>query len=340
MLPRPLSRVWSRGRPRVGMLRVLVYHRVYKPAGISNGDPHVLSATPTNFDAQIRYLARHYVPITAQTAAAALRGETRLPRRAVLVTFDDGYRDFLTEAWPVLKRYGVPALLFVPTAFAGTVRTFWWDELYAMVAGTDAPEVRVSGLGTYPLGTAEARWRTVRSLNRLFKHLTPDVLMARLQELRGVIGAVGPMQCAVLTWDDLRGLAAEGLAVGSHGRSHAALPYLPGSQLMDELCQAHADLKRELGQFSPLFSYPYGLADSRAVPTLRELGYVGAFISLLGRNFVGRRDPFMLYRHSVNLGQSLPGFAMRLSTAYLGAREFGRAQKAWLQQRVVRLMPA
>lgn len=325
---------------REGVLRVLVYHRVCHPGAGYRGDPHVLSATPEAFDEQMRYIARHYAPVTAHQAVAALLEMMPLPPGAVLVTFDDGYRDFLTDAWPILRRHGVPALLFVPTAFPGAARGFWWDELFEMVARTDVPRIQVFGQSALPLRTVPERWTAVRTLNRFLKHLAPGDLPARLQELRDVLGTPEVDGRWTLTWDEIRALVAEGLAVGSHTRTHPAIPYLTAEQLVDEVQRAHADLARELGQASPLFSYPFGMADARVVPTLREFGYVAAFISLLGRNVVGRRDPFLLYRHSVDVHQSFARLGMSLTTVYVGARESGRAVKARVQQGLLRSVPS
>lgn len=317
---------------REGVLRVLVYHRICNPTHGLRGTPHVVSATPTAFEDQVSYIARHYVPITAHDAAAALLEKAPLPRRAVLLTFDDGYRDFLTDAWPILKHYGVPALLFVPTAYPGTSRGFWWDELFEMVCRAEVPSIQVFGLRTLPLRTPEEQWIAYRRLHDFVRFLPPGELSARLLELRQSLGTPELESRAMLTWDELRFLASEGLAVGSHTRTHAAMPYLTEEQLVDELRSAHVDLERELGRAAPLFSYPFGLADPRAVPTLRDLGYVAAFMSLPGRNFIGRRDPFLLFRHSLHVQQPFVRFAMSLTTAYVGARERGRAVKAYFRQ--------
>lgn len=323
---------------RDGVMRVLAYHRLRGPSEDFRGDPHLLSATCAMFDQQMDYISSHYFPITAHQAVAALRGDTRLPSRAILVTFDDGYRDFRAYAWPILKDYGVPALLFVSTAFPSASRGFWWDELHEMVAQTEARRVDVSDLGSFPLETGEDRWNAVRALNRFLKRLAPYDLSAKLQELRSALGTPKFGESLVLTWDELRSLTADGLAVGSHTRTHSAMPYLTTQQLVDEMHGAHADLERELGQFLPLFSYPFGFADARVVPILRELGYVGAFISLLGRNIHGQMDPFLLFRHSVDVDESFSRFAVSLTSQYGLVRESGRAIRARLQHNLPRLI--
>ncbi|MDR7519623.1 MAG: polysaccharide deacetylase family protein [Armatimonadota bacterium] len=319
------------------VLRVLVYHRVRIPGQAWRGDPDVLSADVEALDVQMAYLVRHYVPVTGSQVAAALHGQAPLPWHAVLVTFDDGYRDFLEAAWPVLKRHGVPAVLFVPTAFPGTQTAFWWDELHELVSGTAADEVVAFGLGRLPLRTPLDRSRAVRALNRFLKALPPDELSERLQALRRSLGPVDTSDWWVLSWDELRRLAADGLAVGSHTRTHAALPSLALERLEGEIRGADEDLRRELGGGALLFAFPYGMADPRAVPVLRELGYAAAFGLRLGRNVLGRGDPFAMFRHSVDWGDSLTRTAFSLSTGFVGLYEAGRAAKrcvtGWLVPR-------
>ena len=312
---------------RAGVLRVLTYHRVCDPARGLRGDPHVVSATPDAFDAQMAYVARHYTPVTAAQVVTAVHDEASLPPRAVLVTFDDGYRDVMTAAWPIMKRHGVPGVLFVPTAFPGSRKAFWWDELWEIVSRSTAAHVRLFGLEPLPLRCPQERWLAVRALNRVLK-AKPAELASRLQRLRDELGPVSEDERWVLDWDELRRLARDGLAIGSHTRTHPNLPALTLGALEDEISTAHADLEREVGGATPLFAYPYGHADLRAVPVLRRLGYAAAFISLLGRNIVGRRDVFLLYRHSVDLNDSLARFAASLTTLYVGIHESGRDMRA------------
>ncbi|MDR7510641.1 MAG: polysaccharide deacetylase family protein [Armatimonadota bacterium] len=304
-------------------LRVLVYHRVYDAHTPGRGDPHLWSATSEAFAAQMAFIARHFAPVTAWQVADALAGVAPLPPRAILVTFDDGYRDFLT-AWPILKRFGVPALVFVPTAFPGTARRFWWDELYEMVATTAARGVQAPGLPAMGLRDAQERWRAVRRLNRVIKGLRAQEREALMDALRDRLGEARAVQAEVLSWDDLRGLAAEGLAVGAHTVTHPALPSLTAEELHAEIETARADLTREMGHLLPFFAYPYGLVDERAAPVLRALGYVGAFISLLGRNRLGRRSPFLLYRQSVDRRHSVPALAASMTAPYVDLREVWR----------------
>ena len=101
------------------MLRVLMFHRIADPHRTLWLNPGLVSATPTVFGQIAELLAREYYVASMDEALDAVVRNRPLPPRSVLLTFDDAYRDFAANAWPTLKRYGLPATLFVPTAYAG-----------------------------------------------------------------------------------------------------------------------------------------------------------------------------------------------------------------------------
>src|SRR5262245_9223326 len=102
----------------------LLYHRV---ADV-NQDPFELCVTPNNFSEQMDALRAIGNPISLHQLNAGLRNHN-LPRRGILLTFDDGYSDNLHNAKPILDRYEVPATVFVAGGYVGFRGEFWWDEL-------------------------------------------------------------------------------------------------------------------------------------------------------------------------------------------------------------------
>src|SRR5690606_7198832 len=111
-----------------------------------------VTVSPRAFDEQMRYLAAHYQVISMNELLDVYRAEATLPERAVLITFDDGYSDFETNAWPILKRYGLPVTLFVPTAYAGnSQRAFWWDHLYQALRTADRRDPNETPVGRIAL---------------------------------------------------------------------------------------------------------------------------------------------------------------------------------------------
>jgi hypothetical protein len=101
----------------------------------------------------------HRSAVSLDDVLRARDGGAPLRRGAVLVTFDDAYRDFDEHAWPVLRRLGIPVALFVPTAYPGSPeRAFWWDRLFAAI---DAARGRIATpLGSLPL---HAHWQRRRA---------------------------------------------------------------------------------------------------------------------------------------------------------------------------------
>ena len=125
---------------------IVTYHRIALP-----GDPDLadalIDAYPPDFEAQMRYLAGRYTVISAWDLVRALREDYRLPERALVITFDDGYRCFQDTALPILRRLGLPVTLFVPTAYPGDPeQPFWWDAIYRAVMRTSLPALDVPGL--------------------------------------------------------------------------------------------------------------------------------------------------------------------------------------------------
>src|SRR3990167_5893285 len=114
---------------------ILMYHRVAQP----QADPWGLAVSPTNFAAQMRALKRLRRPVSLDEMAQRLANGA-LERGMVAISFDDAYRDVLTNAKPVLQDLGIPATVFVVTGKLGDERGFWWDRLAAAVLSGDLPE--------------------------------------------------------------------------------------------------------------------------------------------------------------------------------------------------------
>jgi peptidoglycan/xylan/chitin deacetylase (PgdA/CDA1 family) len=110
-----ISRLDGRRRTEP-FLRVLMYHKVSPVAGNTGAVP------PALFGEQMALLVERYRVVSLDDVQAHLDGVAALPPRAVLVTFDDGYRDNLVEALPLLERFGLPAVVFVPVDFVGGAR--------------------------------------------------------------------------------------------------------------------------------------------------------------------------------------------------------------------------
>lgn len=302
------------------MLRVLTYHRVADMGNTPWLNPRLISATPAVFDRQMRHLADHYDVVSMEEVLDAVKKRVPLPRRAVLLTFDDAYCDFGEVAWPILKRHRLPATLFVPTAYPDQPeRRFWWDRLYQAVAYTSRTEFRVAPLGSIHLGTPEQRRTGLRKIQDYVKAIPYTKAMVLIDRICAELGQGTPDRASVLGWDQLRQLAKEGVTLGAHTRTHPVLNQVSPEQIREEIRGSQEDLRREIGSVLPIFCYPSGSHDDLIVRILKEEGFMMAFTTLDGQNALGSVDLLRLCRTNITRRTSLPIFRLRLHrlAAYL-----------------------
>src|SRR5207237_1342536 len=115
---------------------ILLYHRVID----LDCDPQQLAVSRANFDQQMRIVRDRMAPLPL-ARIIELANQAALPKNAVAITFDDGYFDNLEFAAPILKKYDIPATVYVTSGQAGNFSEFWWDELEAiLLAGRRLPD--------------------------------------------------------------------------------------------------------------------------------------------------------------------------------------------------------
>lgn len=322
-----LDRIAPRRR---GDLTVLTYHRVDEPDARPDLMPSLLSATPAGFAAQMALVARHYEPVAMSDVLAALDRPASLPRRAVLVTFDDGYRDFAEHAWPTLRAVGVPVTLFVATSRSDDpTRTFWWDRLWAAMSGATPTGRLETAVGALPItdpGTASTSLATIRTW---LKGLDHDDAMREVETLIASLGPAptdGGLAPPMLGWDDLRRLAGEGVTLAPHTRAHPLLDRVPLERAVAEIDGSRVDLEREVGSVAaipPAFAYPSGAHGGDAVEAARRAGMRLAFTTDRGGNDLRRADPLRLRR--INIGRRAAPALVRAQLVWASTIDARRA---------------
>src|SRR5882757_5686648 len=129
--------------PQRLVLMILNYHRVGNAAD-TPFDSRTFSATPEELDSQLAYLKRRFHMATLEEALGIVNGNREAPRRtSVLITFDDGYLDNYTLAFPMLRKHGVQGVFFLPTAFVGSGKLPWWDAIAYMIKKSRQKSIRL-----------------------------------------------------------------------------------------------------------------------------------------------------------------------------------------------------
>ena len=282
-----------------GKAAILMYHRVTD----SSSDPWSLCVSPERFEQQLDVLRRHMTIMPLGDVSTALARGT-LPRRAVAVTFDDGYADNLITAKPLLERFDVAATVFVTSGYLGGRREFWWDELERLILtpgvlpryleltiGSRMHHWDLGDVAAY--GEADFRrnwswkapdnpptkrhavfaslWRTLQRLpEREQQHLLDS-----LRDWAGVTREPRPTH-RTLSAEELIALKQGQLVdIGAHSATHPVLAII--------VCRAAAgappeqeDAREHPRGAGHQLCVPYRACEPEIIPTVRDAGFVSA----------------------------------------------------------------
>lgn len=318
----PRAILAARRLRRPGWLTVLNYHRVNQPESVAELDTGVLDATPEAFDSQMKLLRRHYSPVSLDDVLAHLDGRP-LPANPVLVTFDDGYRDNLEIATPILRRHGIAATFFIATGYIGGRRLFWWDRLSWALKHARRRRFTVQAHQPVEIDLDAGVAAAERRLQNVIKEVPGLDLEGLLRSL--VRAAEAPWNEAteselverhLMSWDQVRCLRQAGMHVGSHTRTHRVLQTVPLAELASELTGAREDLEAELREPVPAIAYPVGKPIA-TIPAIRaavvSAGYRIGFSYATGVQPLPWLDPFDVNRLDVDRGNS-EGFMLARMT--------------------------
>lgn len=264
-------------------IRILAYHRVLEqaePEGF-RFDPALVSASAEAFREQLRVIRRHHAPLRFDELADMLDRGRAPPKRAVLITFDDGYDDNHRVAFPLLREAGLSAMFFVSTGHIDSGRPFAYDWLVHMLSVTTAPRLVLPELGIdVPIAPSLAARRSLAAfvLDRMkvLGALEQQALVERLEGEWGLPASAGHPDCRPMDWDMVRAMHDGGMEIGSHGIDHLMLAKLPPERMRAEVLNSKRTLDAELGQPVVAISYPvggYDAWDAGVLQAARDAGF-------------------------------------------------------------------
>ena len=297
-------------RPLVGGIgSILTFHHVRPPRHEAFQPNRLLEVTPVFFEGLLRRLVQAHLDIVSldEMHDRLINGSKR---RCVCLTFDDGYRDTLRWAYPLLKRHNLPFGLYIPTSFPDRLGELWWTALEMVIAKNDRIGLTINGKDQF------FDCGTVREKRELYDAVYGYVRSLKtVKELRRVVRDLCACHCVdmaalckdlCMDWEEIGQLAADPLVtIGAHTVNHVILKKLPTeAAVRAEMEMSRSVIEAALGVRPQHLAYPVGDKSSAGPREFRiaaQLGFKTAVTTRPGVLFKAHRNHLTaLPRISVN----------------------------------------
>jgi peptidoglycan/xylan/chitin deacetylase (PgdA/CDA1 family) len=253
-----------------------------------------LAVPPKLFEHQLDWLKRRRL-VLPLSEFAHLHTYGRLPKKAVAITFDDGYACNAVVAAPILLKYGLPATIFLATGFVSSPEEFWWDALERIIATTVAQRLTVimneKSWGV-PLGdrdslslnskwrvtdgaksTRQAAYAALWKLLRLMPDYQRRQIMHDLHSQARIDTSARPSH-RIMTASEAAELAkVSAIDIGAHSVTHPVLNELPLSAQKMEVEKSREACLKLCGKIPSAFAYPYGAYDQDVIGVVKAAGF-------------------------------------------------------------------
>lgn len=239
---------------------ILTYHSVIEHPTVFNLWTHI---SLKKFEEHMHFLKHSARVISLTEMASAIRRHC-LPTNSVAITFDDGFANNYTRAYPVLQRLGLPATIFLSTGYIGGHKLFWPERLAYQLMLTKRDSITVLGQ-TLWLRNNNDRLQVCRVLREKLKELHPDKLNESLDDIEDMLKVpIDPEEPLFhewlpLSWEQVCDMASGGLIeFGGHTHSHNILSKLSVSDAEQQIADCRQALADNLDQSVTLWAYPNG----------------------------------------------------------------------------------
>jgi peptidoglycan/xylan/chitin deacetylase (PgdA/CDA1 family) len=261
-------------------------------------DPFFGGVPVKTFAKQMEILHRFFkvLPLEELVERAA---KNDIPPHAVAITFDDGYQDNYTHAYPILKHFDFPATIFLATGTLDSTPLLWHDRVFDAFRRTKARALALEA-EVYPLTTLPQKHMALQAVLRELRMCTPHAREALMQ--RVIIQLDVLETCALhaqkLQWQEIEEMARKNIVFGAHTVTHPILTRMSLAEAVEEILASKATIERHLRVPVRLFAYPNGgYEDMNAAikRVLKAAGFLCAVTTLWGNNTM-HTDPYELRR--------------------------------------------
>ena len=280
------------------MCQIFIFHRIN-----DDFDPFLPGVPVAAFRKQMEYLKKNF-PILSLDEIARGAFPQNGEKYCAAITFDDGYRDNFSCAFPVLKGLGIPASIFLTTGCIESHEMPWYDQVSWAFKLTTEPRVVLRSFGG-PDSSLGTRFERLKSMEKTLGWLRGLSDAERTSTLPQVFEALQvPPRLSVpkpmLAWDEIRQMSKQNISFGAHTISHPALSRVSKDRLETEILGSKKKIESELQLPVQHFAYPFGQPSDigqEAKSVVQRAGFLTAVTTTWGFNYPGD-DLFDLKRFS------------------------------------------
>lgn len=214
-----------------------------------------------DFDSQIRYLSKRYNIIPLSELINCLRENRDIPKNALVITFDDGYMDNYTNAYPILKKYGATATFYITAGCVEERKMLWMHKVIYMARNTGIKEIEVNGV-RFDMKDGNTAVRGITSMIKKRRQDDRDEFIRDIAMRLGVTFDEKRFECVLMRWENMIEMKRDGFSFGAHTMNHPNLPNSSFDDAMYELTKSKRIIEERLSHPVKHFSYPNGGAEA------------------------------------------------------------------------------
>jgi peptidoglycan/xylan/chitin deacetylase (PgdA/CDA1 family) len=265
-------------------------------------DPCVFSCNAKQLEKYIIFFKQQFDIISISEAVDLVKKQPQeIHGKYLIITFDDGYKDNYTQAFPILKRHNVPACFFIATSLIGDQKLPWWDRIAYNYKKNKFKELKLTSWQHTVKYNGDDR-EFVRNILAAAK-TSPTPIEAQLTELEKLYPIEGELPTQhFLTWENLNEMISSGMDVGAHSHNHEILANLSQEEIIFELTHSKMLIEKNLPYKVNSFSYPVGSQgtyNNTVTQALVDCGYDIAFNFQPGININIKENRYDLRRFSI-----------------------------------------
>jgi peptidoglycan/xylan/chitin deacetylase (PgdA/CDA1 family) len=278
--------------------------------------------TKAEFEAHLIAIKNSCRAITVEEAIGEIKYSGGLRENSVAITLDDGYASAYNIAFPLLKKHGFGATIYLPTDWINGKLTLWWEDLADMILGFEANPKNIAEIGKISKeiridlsknlqNDRKSRIIFLQALSHEFMKISDDRRKKIMDALRYALfadSAYKYTEVRSITWDQIAEMADAGIMFGAHTCSHINLSHADPELAKKEIACSKQEIENRLEREIRGFAYPYGYDVSgyaRLAPLLKDLGFDYACTSWWGNN-TNNSNLYQLYRNNLSSLKSLP----------------------------------